>query len=269
MVVEDDSDSGCAYGTFDFDELEASEQRDSDAVACPVDKEVTARARKPISRARAWFEIRRYFDAEPQKHYSSSNRDEWKTYYAKELLLKAACESLQRDGFIVLDARLAPEYFARLTQQLLLDAPEQAAALQDQLPAPTRRVTALLPRESGAVAECRGRAGTGDLAIVESRALAESKHDRALCDSCLLSLAHNDTSNGAALRPRTKQQFFSFFKTVLHEFSANSIDPIRVPDVDKISVQFCFGNMPSPTGPLKEPPTSSATAAGVAALLVD
>merc|ERR1719221_653986 len=82
-----------------------------------------------MSKARAWFEIKRFFDGEPQRHYSASDTEAWRSVYAKELILKAALHRLQEDGFVVIDAILAPEYFARLSQRLLLDAPEQAAAL--------------------------------------------------------------------------------------------------------------------------------------------
>merc|ERR1719221_1282802 len=57
-----------------------------------------------LSKARAWFEIRRFFDAEPQRHYRSPDGDEWKTYYAKELILKQTCEQLQEAGYVVIDA---------------------------------------------------------------------------------------------------------------------------------------------------------------------
>ena len=89
---------------------------------------------KPISRARAWFEIRRFFEAEPQRHYGGSDRDAWRTYFAKELILKAACERLQSDGFVVIDALLAPDHFANLAVSLLAALPEEASSLRDHVP---------------------------------------------------------------------------------------------------------------------------------------
>lgn len=208
---------------------------------------IRPRGKKPLSRARAWFEIRRYFDAEPQQHYGKHDEDEWKTYYAKELLLKTSCEKLQQDGFVVIDAKLAPENFKRLVGQLCLDAPEQAAALENHLDGTQRALQT--------VAGDDGLMPFGD----EGRHLVESEQDRALCESCLLSLGH-DRQGSSALRPRSKQQFLQLFKSVLHEVAANSMDKDieNVPDSVKYSIQFAFGNMPSPKAPLMAPPQTLA-----------
>mmetsp|Transcript_6696 Transcript_6696/g.12141 ORF Transcript_6696/g.12141 Transcript_6696/m.12141 type:complete len:286 (-) Transcript_6696:68-925(-) len=208
---------------------------------------IRSRGKKSLSRARAWFEIRRYFDAEPQQHYGKYDADEWKTYYAKELLLKTTCERLQQDGFVVIDAKLAPENFKRLVGQLCLDAPEQAAALENHMDGTQKALKAAASNEA--------LMPLGD----QGGHLVESEQDRALCESCLLSLGH-DRQGSSALRPRSKQQFLQLFKSVLHEVAANSMDKDieNVPDCVKYSVQFAFGNMPSPKAPLMAPPQSLA-----------
>ena len=58
--------------------------------------------------ARAWFEIKRFFDAEPRSHYESADAEEWKTGIgrkAKEVLesgvkvfLQVRCASLSTVG---------------------------------------------------------------------------------------------------------------------------------------------------------------------------
>lgn len=205
--------------------------------------------KKPMSRARMWFEIRRYMEAEPQKYYDSPDHDEWRTYFAKELLLKTAAERLQRDGFVVIDANIALEYFNRLVRKLLNLAPEQAASLEEHVD--HCRV--------GLMDDDEYRVDNGDMDKTDALAamhlggtLSESVHDRALCESCLLSLAH-DREGSSALRPRTKQQFLQFFKAFLHEVAASSMDRC-LRDLPKIPVQLCFGNMPSPKAALTGPP---------------
>lgn len=270
---------GCAYGSFDFDELDALEaakcssngQRPAQSECCPpqpcaeqaLAKTATdsvashGRPRKPISRARAWFEIRRWFEAEPQKYYDSPDCNEWKTYYAKELLLKAACDRLQRDGYVVIDAQLAPAYFQRLAGRLLLEAPDQSAALRDHVGvndwhaalggSHTRPALGDSP-DSGALVLSSMQDGDGDM---------QECHDRALCESCLLSLAP-DRKESSGLRPYDKEQFFRFFKVFLHEIAANSMNPNKAPDDQKIPVQLCFGNLPRPKEALTGPPPTFA-----------
>jgi len=222
---------------------EASESVDADS-----ENHVSLRRKKTMSRARAWFEIRRFFDAEPQQFYGSKDSNEWKTYYAKELILKATCERLQQDGYVVVDAQLAPDYFQRLVGQLRLDAPEQVAALEGHVQS---HASMLRDRESN---EDNSSQASSLLPAVAANEVA-SEHSRALCDSCLLSLAI-DRRNCSELRPHTKQQFLRLFRTYIHEVAANSMSEDRgyVRDADKIHVQFAFGNMPSPKAALAGPP---------------
>lgn len=259
--------AGCAYGSFDFDELDALEAAKNppppcaeQALAKPSANSVASHGgpRKPISRARAWFEIRRFFEAEPQKYYDSPDCHEWKTYYAKELLLKTACERLQRDGYVVIDAQISPASFERLAERLLLEAPDQRAALQDHVKKDAFNAALGGGRALAALADSPD---TGMLMLAAARDgeddLQECVHDRALTESCLLSLAHDrDTSSG--LRPYNKDQFFRFFKVFLHEIAANSMALHKVQDDQKIPVQLCFGNLPRPNEALTGPPPTYA-----------
>eukprot|EP00747_Dinoflagellata_sp_TGD_P169431 gnl/TRDRNA2_/TRDRNA2_198401_c0_seq1.p1 gnl/TRDRNA2_/TRDRNA2_198401_c0~~gnl/TRDRNA2_/TRDRNA2_198401_c0_seq1.p1 ORF type:complete len:350 (+),score=82.88 gnl/TRDRNA2_/TRDRNA2_198401_c0_seq1:108-1052(+) len=233
----------------------------------------TKASKKPLSKSRAWFEIRRAFDAEPQQHYGSPNSDEWKAYYAKELILKNSLESFQKDGFCIIDAQLDPRAFKALVGKLALDAPEQRRALADHMAPPA------LPALGGGSAKwaCGGSlaqqdvmpslddagAGevTGDSCGSDSHSRPESEQDRALCESCTVSLAAGKDS-AMALVPRTKQQFFRFYKTFIHEVAVNSMDESKVLQEDKIHVQFCFGNMPVPPAVLPPPPPPAAICAG-------
>lgn len=215
-------------GFFDFDELDSLEHSprqhvDDEKAASTTDDPVWRISDRPstcsdqtlkgreqgyngLSKARAWFEIRRAFDAEPQKFFQSSEKDEWKQYYAKELILKATLDKLKTDGFVVVDAMLAPEYFKRLVGQLA-----QVAIL-----------------DTAAGHEC----GT-TLAVSEDQ-------QRALCESCVVSFDHNNEH--CMLQPQTGDQFFKFFKAFLHEVAGNSVSDVRVLSVEKLRVQFVFGD---------------------------
>lgn len=265
---------------FDFEELEAQENdwlvgKDRICVMENCDQlenqdqveleplPSSSHRKKSISRARAWFEIRRLFDAEPQRHYGNAESvvGEWKTYYAKELIIKETCEKLQRDGFVVIDALLAPEYFQQLVGKLLLEAPEQAAALQDHASSNHgthgRAVGWVGYKENvlraQKLAELDRPVSSRDAVSVHVREAGLSGHDRALCESCLLSLAH-DHGSGSALRPHTPQQFFGFLKAYVHTVAANSMAREKVRDEQKIPVQFCFGNISRPSAAIMEPP---------------
>ncbi|CAE8674200.1 unnamed protein product, partial [Polarella glacialis] len=214
-------------------------------------------SRSRLSRARAWFEIRRFFDAEPQKHYGATDGEEWKIYYAKELILKTTCEKLHSEGFVVIDAVLAPSSFRELVRQLLSDAsilPEQRAAIECHVPGGATS-TELLSSEKAAGwvgSHCLSQSSQHEEACRSSvqdwplqAALPssdEAGHDRALCASCVLSLAH-DRSSASALQPASKQQFFRLLKTYVHVVAANSMSKLDLRQEEKIPVQFCFGDM--------------------------
>lgn len=275
----------CAYGMFDFDELDAAETSDFNrtrqeqgAVATTPENFETsvvpqcvlpdvvlcdAPPQKRMSKARAWFEIRRFFNAEPQKYYKSCHADEWKTYYAKELVLKAMLDKLQRDGFVVLDALLAPKHFHRLAERLLADAPEQIAALQDHLLSssePAQYAGSVICYPLGMQHVPLEVSSSKQAAIVGGKSApikpsceSEPVSDKTLCSSCLVALAHDRIST-SVLRPRSMQQFFDFFQSILHEVSASSMSPVHISKDEKIPVQFCFGNIPAPKGALLGPP---------------
>ena len=81
---------------FDFDELEEIEKlatRDKDVELAPP-------APRMKSRARTWFEIRRFFEADAR---SSPNALQ---HCARDLLLKTIHERLHKDGFVVIQCQL-------------------------------------------------------------------------------------------------------------------------------------------------------------------
>eukprot|EP00930_Biecheleria_cincta_P071256 TRINITY_DN58771_c0_g1_i1.p1 TRINITY_DN58771_c0_g1~~TRINITY_DN58771_c0_g1_i1.p1 ORF type:complete len:303 (-),score=64.84 TRINITY_DN58771_c0_g1_i1:100-1008(-) len=210
-----------------------------------------------MSRARAWFEIKRFFDAEPQKYYGSPDAQEWKIYYAKELILKTMCEKLQSDGFVVIDALLSPAYFQQLAQQLLNEAPEQQDALechagrrgdckQDFLEAEDDGrgwIGSHLLRAGSRRQETRSGNMSSVTALVAQAGSGEMDGlARTLCESCRVTLALGQ-EGCSSLQPQTKDQFLRIMKTYLHVISANSISEVTVRREDKIPVQFCFGDV--------------------------
>lgn len=243
-------------GGFDFDELEIAEAAVQETTepgqgeAPSTDVQVAdvvfqqsvqgpdgelalhrGRGRGRPSKARTWFEIRRFFEAEPQKYYRSPDKDEWKTYYAKELILKTLQERLQQDGFVVIDAKLAPAFFKELLGHLALEAPERAAELEDLAGGPR-------PQEVGWVG-CYPKPQPQALVNLPEDSITETPQDRVLYESCQLSLGTGKSS--CAMQPKSKSQFLRFMKAYVHTIAANSMSPIPVKPEDKISVQLSFG----------------------------
>jgi len=240
-------------------------------------------SRRRLSKARAWFEIKRFFDAEPRQYYGNPDREAWKIAYAKELLLSAAGDRLQRDGFVVIDAQLAPERLPELAQKLLREAPEQACALELHASSRGREqiadqcwvgAQAQAAREEALERQAWQRAmdrSGSSLHISASERTAPSsrpcdlaaqdgglsEQDRALCDSCLLTLAvgHADASS---IRPQSKQQFLGFLKAFIHVVSENSMLASDAQQHEKIAVQMCFGNISRPHSAFAQPLTAAA-----------
>ncbi|CAJ1403427.1 unnamed protein product [Effrenium voratum] len=176
---------------------------------------------RKMSRARAWFEIKRYFDAD-------ARRFAHKEVYARELLLKTVCESLQRDGFVVIDSYLAQHAARGLRAELgplriadeTMEAPAQVAPwVGSQYLQRTEHAGHLQRSEPGV-----------------------SLREDPICRSCEITMGG---AGGAAslFQPRTKDEFLRSVKTVLHCVAANSTSEAEIPEADKVHVQLTFGDL--------------------------
>jgi len=226
-------------------------------------------ARRPLSKRRAWHEIKRFFDAESRHAEGGA----WKAAYAKELILTAASEHMQRDGFVVIDAQLLPERFRKLAHKLSLEAPGERAALEaffgGQHQAPQLcwvgareqflRDRRLLEEEEARFCDGRSLSGGPPLAPKGSdRRLPEEGEEDELAPvpaaldadsdplsaSCVLALACG-APDQMALRPKSRLQFLRFMKAFLDVVSENSMREPGAED-DKVRVRLCFGACPQP-----------------------
>ena len=212
---------------FDFDELELTEQSLGWKLRNPALECVPDCRQKRMSRARVWFEIKRCFEADARRGCV-----DWKTCYARELLLKAIKEALQRDGFVMIEAFLPVSSARRLSKSMMQTRPVLCSADQrstegsaeDDSQAPQGWVGSHLSR---------GSAAAGDICLPDltlSSSFGENWEITFEVDSY------------KAIRSCNKDELVRMTKTFVHTIADNSMSEAQLSETDRTWVQLSFGD---------------------------
>lgn len=248
--------------TFDFELLDAAEQLQSCQDAQPSDVERTAFASSGFissktsrPRARIWFEIKRFFEADAKGAPSGA------LHCARELLLKTTYERLHQDGFVQIDAFLPTRTARNLSHEL-----------QCKLPvSPTKFHTFDLQDSRSDRQLCSGWVGSKylrsdtALAVPLPSSDAESHTSQELQQRALVQVTQGSslktlksgpnlsdlatceitfcTPSGefTAFQPRTMEEFLRSMKAFIHAAAANSIAD-NTPGSEKVHATLRFGD---------------------------
>ena len=215
---------------FDFDELELaeSERRQPSVLDYISDSRQTR-----MSRARVWFEIKRCFEAD-----TGHGCADWKARYARELLLRAIKEALQRDGFVVIDAALPANEAQQLAKRLKLPGPAPEVGAAAVTSAPHNSVEAKGTQSPQWVGShlSRSQASTAPVSL-ESYDSKDLSPPGQICE-----VSFADSKGCTSIRPYSKAEFINTMKVFVHVAADNSVSEAQLPVADKVSVQFSFGD---------------------------
>eukprot|EP00746_Dinoflagellata_sp_MGD_P005488 gnl/MRDRNA2_/MRDRNA2_110619_c0_seq1.p1 gnl/MRDRNA2_/MRDRNA2_110619_c0~~gnl/MRDRNA2_/MRDRNA2_110619_c0_seq1.p1 ORF type:complete len:286 (-),score=72.43 gnl/MRDRNA2_/MRDRNA2_110619_c0_seq1:8-865(-) len=228
-------------------QVSASSSTDHPAKCAAQNSGLAAQKAKPMSRARAWFEIRKLMEAVPQDYYKSQDTDEWKIYWAKELILKKVLEKIKTEGYAVVDAQLAPDFHEKLAGTLALEAPDAFQVIGDDPSSMINRLESIEEVDADPATCTNELACNVNTDTVSTYSLRPEGYN-----SCRVVLGARSAPRSialshaaaTALQPRDKETFLTVFKTFLHVVASNSVSKRDASDHEKIPVQLVFGTPP-------------------------
>ena len=224
--------------TFDFDLLDAAEQdvqgsfhdskREVEALLDPVPS-------KTRSRARLWFEIKRFFEADGRGTPNGA------VHCARELLLKTTLERFHQDGFVQIDAFLPQKIAYNLCDQLKLPVLD-SVALQDSPDLHSGWVGSKYLRKyhKDVLAFSCSSAN-----VQEQRSafqVSGLKPEPSVSDltGCEITF-RTPAGELAAFQPTTKDEFLRSMKAFMHATADANSDACG-DKLDKVHARFCFGD---------------------------
>ena len=228
---------------FDFDELDEAEQvkqghttkSNREKSKSPSDLAVLAElpCQKPLrsrlkSRARTWFEIKRFFEADAR---GSPGR----AHCARQLLLKTIYERLHQDGFVLIDCYLQTKTAQDLSNKLRVLGLSGREPMANE-PTIQPWVGSQLLQKTVSTASSQSI-----LHLVTTSETAElSFADQ--CSNCKITFSDRTSGEVSAFQPKTKEEFLLSLKAFLHS-AADVASSEAQCGAEQVLVKFCFGEI--------------------------